>query len=425
MGVAAAEGDDGVVNGDGPTVFRGTAYSFLRTNLALALWLGAIHFDAALVLVALLFLPLRLAAASVSISFYPSLLLLALQLMPLVCLLRCRVFAVLLFFMVIPIDERSRFGRRLSRFICKYACGYFPITLHVENIKDFSPDQAYVFAYEPHSVLPIAVCALADLTGFMPLPKIKVLASSAVFYTPFLRHIWTWLGLAPASRKNFYSYLDSGYSCIIVPGGVQEMLHMDCDSEVAFLKSRRGFVRISMEMGRPLVPVFAFGQVFISRDLKIMLIYLPQLSFGTPIFFLLNSNIYQWWKPTRKSFVNIARALKFTPLIYWGRFGYQHFLAFSLIITPIPYQHPIDVVVGRPIELTKNPNPTSEEVKLLFELFSYSNLVEIISNPGVWSGIGAFTGINEVHSKFVRALKELFEKYKSKVGHPDLELRIV
>ncbi|KAK8926359.1 Diacylglycerol O-acyltransferase 2 [Platanthera zijinensis] len=103
-----------------PFVCKGTDYSLFRTTVALAVWVGAIHFNVVLVLLSLLLLPAR---AGILFVFL--------------------VFALQLFFMVIPVNDKSHWGRKLSRFICKYAVGYFPLTLHVEDIHDFDPNQAY------------------------------------------------------------------------------------------------------------------------------------------------------------------------------------------------------------------------------------------------------------------------------------------
>jgi 1-acyl-sn-glycerol-3-phosphate acyltransferase len=264
------------------------------------------------------------------------------------------VLAVWLTFAFLPAEYESPLGSRVARFIIKYTINYFPMKVVIEDESAFDPNQAYVIAAEPHSVLPLGVLLFTPQCGIFPVPKVRGLASKAIFWSPGVRHIWTWLGSAPVTRESFTELLKKGITCVVVPGGVQECLHMKKGREVVFLKNRYGFIKVAMETGSPLVPTFCFGQ----------------------------SNAYKWWRPTGKWYTHLSRTIGFTPLVYWGKFGLS-----------VPFPEPMYCVVGKPIAVTKNTNPSREEVAV-------------------------------VHGQFIEAFEALFEKHKGDLGFEGTSLEI-
>ncbi|GBG77010.1 hypothetical protein CBR_g23340 [Chara braunii] len=230
----------------------------------------------------------------------------------------------------IPVKEDSSWGRELCRFACSTVVDYFPISLKFEERDSLDPGRAYVIGLEPHSVLPLSAVVLSPLVMKTPFPRIKMLGSSALKHVPFARHVWTWMGVADVSKSSFDDLLRRGWSCVVVPGGVQECLYMEKDKEVIFLKQRRGFVRMAMATGSPLVPVFGFGQ----------------------------SHTYYFWLPKGQWFRKLSRMIHYVPMLYWGIKG-----------SPVPVPGRMLVVVGRPIEVPCVKNPTPQQVSEVHDKF--------------------------------------------------------
>jgi len=118
---------------------------------------------------------------------------------------------------------------------------------------------------------------------------------------------------------------------MLVPGGIAEMFEGGKDKEVVFLEARKGFVRFAIQHGLDLVPVYGFGE---NRTF----------------------HRYEFWKAARQL---TARKLKVALQLYSGRWG-----------TLLPYNVPINVVVGEPVRVAMNPAPTDDEVLSVLRVYT-------------------------------------------------------
>lgn len=217
--------------------------------------------------------------------------------------------------------------------LLKFMRSYFPQKVHLPKAFPAAVENAeekklqYILAVHPHGTMSeFRVMLDAQLTALLPAlqGKIRWLAASVLFRLPLIREICLWTSCIDASRKVTEDFLKAGFTIGVVPGGEQEQLRTQYGKEAVYLKSRKGFVKLAIRFGVPLVPCYVFGCVDLYKTSGFL--------FGV-----------------RRALVSkLGVCLPFC----WGPKG--------LPLTP--FRRPLDVVVGEPLSVGSNPSPTDEEV---------------------------------------------------------------
>lgn len=241
-------------------------------------------------------------------------------------------FAIFLFFIfliisILPLSYEP-WEAFMYSWIFTYWRDYFGVTYDNSLLlSGLDMNKKYIFFEFPHGIFPMGQFLSASLIKeVFPNQMICGTGADIVFKIPVMRHLMSWLGTHPASRRNITKILNKWKRAAIIPGGIAEMYLVNRKTEAIYLKLRRNTIKAAIEEGANIVPIFFFGN---SRLFSIV---------GE------GSGIDSW-------FARISRRFRASVVLFYGR----HYL-------PIPLRHPIHMVSGKVVEVKQCLNPTSDDI---------------------------------------------------------------
>lgn len=116
--------------------------------------------------------------------------------------------------------------------------------------------QTSVVAVHPHGVL---CCGALAGIHFVPGSKTVFCVAPLLFYIPVLGWCIRALGCIPARRDIMRACLRQGYSVLVVPGGVPELVLSEQRNDRKWFQ-RSGFIRLANEADVPILAVFVKGE---------------------------------------------------------------------------------------------------------------------------------------------------------------------
>ena len=116
----------------------------------------------------------------------------------------------------------------------------------------------YIYACHPHGVASdyrVLMDGMFCQRNVYP----KTLAATILFRLPLIREIALVTACLDARKSVAEAILRSGQSILVLPGGEAEQIRTQHGRELIYLKNRKGFIKLALRHGVPVVPMYAFG----------------------------------------------------------------------------------------------------------------------------------------------------------------------
>lgn len=297
--------------------------------------------------------PLRRRKQTLAVLIHCSCLMMSIPLFFFCCAVPLAWPLIIPYFLMIVVSSASTNGRlrwRSERFrslpIWTWFANYFPAQLHKTG--DLPADRKYIFGYHPHGIISHGawVAFGTNALGFREkFPGItnSLLTLDSNFNIPFYREYLLMAGMCSVARESIINLLSrggpdgkgQGRAVTIVIGGARESLQANPGTMRLVLHGRSGFIKVAMATGADLVPVMGFGEVDLYTQLQ---------GDDHPLLHRFQMHVLKVWK--------------FTLPFMRGRgiFNYDYGL--------MPYRHPLNIVVGRPILVTKATSETLDPAEV-------------------------------------------------------------
>eukprot|EP01067_Filipodium_phascolosomae_P000534 Filipodium_phascolosomae@DN1408_c0_g1_i1.p1 len=179
----------------------------------------------------------------------------------------------------------------------------------------------FIVAMGPHGVVPVTAWAVgSDPSAILYGPTA---VANVLLRMPLIHGIVCGLyKVIPSTRKSIMKVLSSGQNVMLYPGGIAEIFVNSPTKEKLYWRNRKGIVRVAMEGGADILPLYFLGQTCMFT-----------------------------WIDTGKVGEAISRFLGVSLGAFYGKWG-----------LPIPKQVKVHCLVGSPFELPHAAKPSQELV---------------------------------------------------------------